>query len=41
MRLIPDGTRYSPPQDEAWREQLRRRLEAALHSWCRRGDENP
>ncbi|MFN3265650.1 MAG: ATP phosphoribosyltransferase regulatory subunit [Deinococcales bacterium] len=33
MRLIPDGTRYSPPQDEAWREQLRRRLEVVLHSW--------
>ena len=33
MRLIPDGTRYYPPQDEAWREQLRAKLERVLHLW--------
>jgi ATP phosphoribosyltransferase regulatory subunit len=33
MRLIPDGTRYSPPQEETWREQLRQKLESVLHLW--------
>jgi ATP phosphoribosyltransferase regulatory subunit len=33
VRLIPDGTRYSPPQEETWRETLRQKLEAVLHLW--------
>jgi ATP phosphoribosyltransferase regulatory subunit len=33
MRLIPDGTRYSPPQEESWRERLRQKLESVLHLW--------
>ncbi len=33
MRLIPDGTRYYPPQDEAWRERLSSQLEQVLHGW--------
>jgi ATP phosphoribosyltransferase regulatory subunit len=33
VRLIPDGTRYSPPQEETWREALRQKLESLLHLW--------
>jgi ATP phosphoribosyltransferase regulatory subunit len=33
VRLIPDGTRYYPPKDETWREELRSKLERVLHLW--------
>jgi ATP phosphoribosyltransferase regulatory subunit len=33
MRLIPDGTRYSTPREETWREHLRQKLESVLHLW--------
>jgi ATP phosphoribosyltransferase regulatory subunit len=33
VRLIPDGTRYSTPQEETWRERLRHQLESVLHLW--------
>ncbi len=33
VRMIPDGTRYYPPRDEARREALRSKLERVLHLW--------
>jgi ATP phosphoribosyltransferase regulatory subunit len=31
--LIPDGTRFTLPAEQAWRESLRAKLESVLHAW--------
>jgi ATP phosphoribosyltransferase regulatory subunit len=31
--LIPDGTRFTLPNEQRWREELRMKLEAVLHAW--------
>ncbi len=33
MPLIPDGTRFTLPLEQAWRESLRMTLEGVLHAW--------
>jgi ATP phosphoribosyltransferase regulatory subunit len=33
MPLIPDGTRFTLPAEQTWRESLRVKLEHVLHAW--------